>query len=47
MTPPAAGNARIVLDQPTECVIANLKSRDILQTHEYADLSRAVGAPLR
>ena len=36
------GEARTVLDQLTECVIANLKWRSILQTRRYADVSREV-----
>ncbi len=36
------GEARTVLDQLTECVVANLKWRDILRTRRYSDVSREV-----
>jgi uncharacterized damage-inducible protein DinB len=33
------GDARTILDQLTECAIANLKWRGILQTRQYAEVS--------
>jgi len=33
------GEARTILDQLTECAIANLKWRNILQTRQYANVS--------
>src|SRR5882724_10442259 len=36
------GEARTVLDQLTECVIANIKWRNILQTRQYGNVPREV-----
>ena len=36
----AQGEARTILDQLTECVVANLKWRDILRTRQYGNVPR-------
>src|SRR5438067_12327034 len=36
------GDARPILDQLTECVIANTKWRNILQTRQYTNVPREV-----